>query len=415
MSPVVYNDTLEAVNHILSVLDVLRQFKSLDTVLDRILLEARRLTCADAGTIFMVEGGRLVFAHVHNDTLFSDEDVIKHGYLKASLPIDDTSISGYAANHGVVVSVDDAYAIAPSFPYQFNTRFDERTGYRTRSILALPIKSSTGSVIALMQIINSQSPDGQHVPFSAEDQTLLNLLAGHAASFIENAIVTRELVLRMNKMAELRDPSETGMHVQRVGAFAAEIYHRYAKLRGVADDEMKRRKDLLQIAAMLHDVGKVGVSDLILKKPGKLTFEEFETMKLHTLFGARLFAHPVSELDAMAYEVALYHHAKFDGSGYPGLVQNVMEDSLVGLVPLAGHDIPLSARIVSLADVYDALASRRVYKPAFPEDMTLAIIRDGTGKHFDPDVVSAFFDIHDIILAIRDKFGNIASNQLLNT
>jgi HD-GYP domain-containing protein (c-di-GMP phosphodiesterase class II) len=118
----------------------------------------------------------------------------------------------------------------------------------------------------------------------------------------------------MIKMAEIRDPKETGPHVNRVAGYATEIYQRYAKKKNLSEQETKRNSDIFKMAAMLHDVGKVGISDLILKKPGRFTDEEYALMKSHTLLGAKLFINKQSEFDDMAAQVALTHHESWDGN-----------------------------------------------------------------------------------------------------
>ncbi len=130
----------------------------------------------------------------------------------------------------------------------------------------------------------------------------------------------RAIMLRMIKMAELRDPKETGMHVNRVGAYSVELYERYALKRNIDKKEVQKNKDILRMSAMLHDVGKIGISDNILKKPAGLTAEEFAIMKTHTYIGAHLFHDKESEFDEMALTVALNHHEKWDGTGYPGFM-----------------------------------------------------------------------------------------------
>lgn len=394
----------EAIFRVQEIMRGVRELKCLDAILDRLLFEARRLVGADAGTIFLVEGESLVFSYVHNDSLFSADDVTRHTYQNASLAIDGTSLAGHAARHGRPVVIDDAHALTPDTAFRFNKSFDARTGYRTRAVATLPLTSTRGRVVAVMQLINPQDATGAPVLFCADDLALLGLLADQATAAIETGLVTQEFVLRMGRMAEMRDAAETGAHVKRVGAYAAEIYHVLAARQGLPAPELKRRKDMLRLAAMLHDVGKVGISDKILGKPGPLTPEEFAAMQRHTLFGARLFTRPSSEVDAVALEVALHHHQRFDGTGYPGRVTDPFTETIAGNAPLGGTDIPLFARITALADVYDALVSSRAYKPPFPEDETVAVLREESGHHFDPEVVAAFFSIHDVILAIRDKY-----------
>lgn len=142
----------------------------------------------------------------------------------------------------------------------------------------------------------------------------------------------------------------------------------------------------------MHNIGKIGIPDSILLKPGKLTPNEFEIMKQHTLMGARILSGSSSPLLRMAEEIAISHHEKYDGSGYP---YGVM-----------GENIPLVGRIVAIADVFDALSTRREYKEAFELDKTLSIMKEGKGKHFDPNLVDAFFDILDEILVIRENYSN---------
>lgn len=403
-SRLVFDKPIEAVSHILKVFAGLKELKGLDAILDRILEESRKLAGADAGSIFLVKDGRLHFSYVHNDTLFKAEDINQHIYLNASLPLDETSIAGYAASRGKILAFDDAYRIDPTYPYRLNTSFDEKTGYRTMSMLTLPVMNSQRQVAAVMQIINATDESGRPVPFSTEAKTYISLMANHAASAIETGIMTNELVLRMIRMAEMRDPAETGAHVQRVGAYCAEIFHKLAQRRGMPADELKRRKDLLRIASMLHDVGKVGVPDGILKKPGRLDEQEFATIKMHTLYGARLFAQSHSELDSLARDIALHHHQRYDGKGYPGKVDDLESDATSSEATFGGKDIPLGARITALADVFDALVSPRVYKEPWSLEKALNLIREESGRQFDPEAADAFLSIQDVIQAIRTRF-----------
>nr|WP_249115249.1 HD domain-containing phosphohydrolase [Desulfolutivibrio sulfodismutans] len=390
----------------------MRELTSLDAILERILSEARELSGAEAGTVFLREGDRLGFSYVQNDRLSGVENLTERVYQSASLPIDGSSIAGYAALTGQTVTIEDAWAIPEGAPYHFNIDFDKRSGYRTRSILSLPVVNSRGKVVAVMQLINAAGPHGRPGPFTPEAADYAALLTHHAAAAIETGLMTREMVLRMVRMAELRDPSETGPHAQRVGAYAAEIYHALALARGAGSGVLKRTKDLLSVAAMLHDVGKVGIPDGILQKPGPLTPGERAIMCRHTWHGAALFRDPASELDVMAADIAAHHHQRFDGAGYPACKGPLLPQEYLdqpdqpdgSLAPLAGQDIPLAARIVGLADVYDALISRRVYKQAWPDDQARAHIARESGGHFDPEVVRAFFSLGGVVTAIRERF-----------
>jgi HD-GYP domain-containing protein (c-di-GMP phosphodiesterase class II) len=209
----------------------------------------------------------------------------------------------------------------------------------------------------------------------------------------------------MVKMAELRDPEETGAHVNRVATYAIELYQYIAYKNDTPEKEIKKVKDILRLAAMLHDVGKVGIEDAILKKTTRLDDNEFEEIKRHTLYGAILFENSEfrSDWDDMAAEIALNHHERWDGTGYPGQVKVLSKDAPFNSGK-KGEEIPLTARIVALADVYDALMSRRSYKDSWPEEKALQHIEQAKHKHFDPEVVDAFFDIYDVIKAIREKY-----------
>jgi HD-GYP domain-containing protein (c-di-GMP phosphodiesterase class II) len=402
------HDAMPGIAKIQSIFTELSELRGMEAILDRILLEARKLCRAEAGTIFLVKGDRLVFSVVHNDLLFLGDGINKYVYKDVTLPIDDNSIAGYSANRKETLVIDDARAIDPAYPFSFNPLFDEQTGYHSKSMLCLPLINFQGQVCAVLQLINALDEQGNPVGFAPESISYVRLLGGHAAACIENGLATRELILRTIRMAALRDPAETAIHVQRVGAYAAEIYHRIALDRGVAGAELKRRKDMIRVAAMLHDVGKVGIEDAILKKPGRLSPDEFEIMKRHAQIGAFLFRRSTSELDIMAGDIALNHHQRFDGKGYPGRVADIEDVEAPTIGRMAGKEIPLPARIVALADVFDALVSRRTYKEAWSMEDALNVIRGESGRQFDPDVVAAFFSILDVIKVIREKYQDVS-------
>ncbi len=177
-----------------------------------------------------------------------------------------------------------------------------------------------------------------------------------------------ETILRLLSASLWRD-EETGTHIRRVGLLS-ELLARFAGW-SAADAEN------IRLAAPMHDVGKIGIPDAILRKPGPLTPEETQIMQTHTVIGAKILAGSNSPMLKMAEEIALNHHEKWDGSGYPA--------------GLAGHTIPESARIVAIVDVYDALSHDRVYRPAMAEEEVLAIMQQGAGAHFDSHLLAVFF------------------------
>jgi len=394
----------DIVRDILKVIEELNTLKDVDAILDKVLGEARAMTGADAGSIYLIEGDHLRFSYVHNDTLFQGPDASRHLYTDFTVPVNERSIVGYAAMTGETLVIPDAYALAEDLPYSFNKKFDLDTGYRTRSMLTIPLKTFQNRIVGVMQLINAQC--GREVrPFTADDIHYAPLFANSASVTIERGIMTREIILRMMKMAEMRDPKETGAHVQRVGAYTAEIYQHWARKKGRDEFTIKRTKDMLRLAAMLHDVGKVGISDLILKKPGRFEPHEAAIMKWHSVYGAALFATTTSELDVLCRQIAQSHHERWDGKGYPGrLPEDLSLARELCQEEIAGEDIPIAARITALADVYDALISSRVYKEAWPEEQVVAEIVKCRGTQFDPEVVDSFMAIQDVIRAIRAKF-----------
>ncbi|UDL05374.1 HD-GYP domain-containing protein [Marinobacter sp. CA1] len=197
------------------------------------------------------------------------------------------------------------------------------------------------------------------------------------------------IVQRLGRAAEFKD-NETGLHVIRMSLFSQLI----AREAGFSEDYAD---DLLN-AAPMHDIGKIGIPDAVLLKPGRLDQDEWQIMRQHAEIGARIIGEDGSRLLRMARDIALYHHEKWDGSGYP--------------YGLSGTDIPIEARIVALADVFDALTSERPYKKAWSIDDASALIREESGRHFDPELVEVFFRCLPQILQARTQWQetNTAAN-----
>jgi putative two-component system response regulator len=205
---------------------------------------------------------------------------------------------------------------------------------------------------------------------------------------------TRDMtIFTLAKLAESRDP-ETGEHLERVRNYCrliAQCLQDEPRFRRQMDDEFV---GLIYQTSPLHDIGKVAIPDRILLKPGRLTAEEFEIMKTHTTYGAAtleaaLEKYPGTRFLEMARDIAMGHHERYDGRGYPREV--------------AGDEIPLAARIMALADVYDALTSRRVYKEAYSHDRTKSMIVSESGTHFDPAIVDAFLVQEEQFMAVRQQ------------
>lgn len=192
-----------------------------------------------------------------------------------------------------------------------------------------------------------------------------------------------ETIFRLAKAAEFRD-NETAQHTMRIGVYSEIV----ARMAGCTPELCEQ----IRVASLLHDVGKIGIPDAILLKPGALTKEEFDVIKTHAEIGFRILEDSRSDLLLMGAEIAYTHHEKFDGSGYPR--------------GLGGVEIPLVGRITAICDVFDALTSHRVYKAAMPVGEALEILKEGRGHHFDPDLIDVFFDSLDQILVLKAKFAD---------
>jgi len=377
----------------------INQIKDLDILMEKILGEARRFVNADAGSIYIREKDDLKFSYTQNSTL---ERKLPEGakliYSTFTIPIDTNSIAGYAAAKGEALNIGDVYKLDGEVPYKFSRSFDKQSGYKTTSILAIPLKTIRNDILGVLQIINAQDENHLIVPFSEFDEKGMHHFAGIASMALDRAQLTRAILLQMIRMAEMRDPKETGAHVNRVASYSIEIYQEWARRRNIPTREIDVKRDILRMAAMLHDVGKVAISDTILKKPDRLTAQEYAAMKEHTVHGANLFLDQNSEFAEAAYEVALNHHERWDGRGYPGC------DAIGGCSPKKGEEIPLFGRIVAIADVYDALVTRRCYKDAWEDARAFKVMREEAGKQFDPELIEIFFACADSIQAIKSRY-----------
>ncbi|MBW1864848.1 MAG: HD domain-containing protein [Deltaproteobacteria bacterium] len=392
----------------------LNQVRDLDILMERVLECARSFVNADAGSIYIrnKDEDTLQFTYTQNDTLQErlpkDEKLI---YATFTLPINKESISGHVATTGRLLNIPNVYEIEPTASYHFGKQFDEESGYQTKSVITVPLKTRRGDILGILQIINAQDENKKIVPFTDSDEKLMLHFASTAAVALERAQMTRSILLRMIRMSEMRDPKETGAHVNRVGGYSIEIYEQWAKKHNLSREEFDRNRDSLRMAAMLHDVGKIAISDIILKKPSRFNKDEFETMKQHTFLGARLFLNSQSDFDEAAFEVALNHHERWDGRGYPGYIDVETVETLAGFTtpegkPLGkkGDKIPIFGRIVALADVYDALSSKRVYKEAWEESDVLATIEKESGAQFDPELIEIFYSRLNILRSIQNRY-----------
>jgi len=349
-------------------------------MLEMILLEARKLACAEAGSLYVLRDGRLRFVAAQNDRL--PESEISDVFLGAEIPVTTDSLAGFVASTVQVVNIPDADHLADNWPFRINRDFDASSGYHTRSVLAIPLRRPDGSCVGVLELLNRLDPEGGAVAFPNAEGTGILSLASMAAVTISNALLQEELkaahldtIIRLSVVVEHRD-NVTAQHVRRISRTARLI----AETMGLD----QRQVELIECAAPMHDVGKVGIPDAVLHKPGPLNTEERRIIEQHALIGADILGHPHNDLIATAHDIAVSHHERWDGGGYP--------------YGLTGTEIPLSGRIVALADVLDALLAQRCYKDAYSKGTALDIIRSESGKQFDPTVVEAFFRVADHVL-----------------
>jgi putative two-component system response regulator len=264
-------------------------------------------------------------------------------------------------------------------------RAEEFSGYVYFLLL-----TSHGSIDEMVQGLSVGADDFITKPYKSEE-ILARLRAGERILSLETRDVA---IFALAKLAESRD-SETGGHLERVQYYCRTLAQEMAlleKYQNTIDSEFIR---LMFQTSPLHDIGKVGIPDAILLKPGRLTPEEYTVMKQHTTIAANTLNSSLKKFPGvsflkMARDIAESHHEKFDGTGYPK--------------GLKGEKIPLCGRILALGDVYDALISRRIYKPGMPHEEAKQIILAGTGTHFDPDVVQCFLNRESQFIAIRNRF-----------
>ena len=385
-------------------------------LLDRVLLKARQMTGAEAGLIFIVrKTGKqdwLVANSIQNDR-------IKLSKADFRIPIVPTSIAGYVASTGETVLIDDLYAIPKNVPFDFDQSFDKATGYRSRSMLAFPLTNFQRKVIGVVQLINRHSGrKKQPVAFNDKQADLILPFNHIVGRVIERADMLEQInkrnidlrvknkTLRQQQMQieELHKDTESAFMVSiRLLARAAEVHdedtgnhiircneyaYLMAKKVGMPEDFCKE----IHYSAQLHDIGKMSVNSAILTKRGRLDEDERFEMNQHTTYGHQILER--SDRLQMAAEIARSHHEQWNGGGYPE--------------GLKGEKIPLSARILAIADIYDALRSERAYKPAFSHEKTYNILTVGDDRlipteHFEPRLLDVFKTYHEEFNQIRKR------------
>lgn len=346
---------------------------SLDELLMLLVDEAKVVLNAERATVFIVDK--------KNKTLWSR---VASGTETIRIPL-DRGIAGHVATTGQLLNIKDVYKDP-----RFNPEIDKKTGYRTKSVLTAPMISTKNDVVGVFQALNQKGGG----TFDKQDEEVLTILADQAAGDIENAQLyqalrksTQETVIRLAGAVEYKD-HDTRAHLWRMSQYSAMV----ATEMGFDKEWVEN----LRMAAPMHDIGKIGVPDAVLNKPGKLTPEEWVEMKKHPVYGAEILKDSDNELMQMSATVALNHHERWDGTGYPNGIK--------------GEAIPIEARIASIADVFDALTSKRIYKPSWSLEEALQVIKNESGKQFDPKVVEAFLKVLPQIIPIMEAFAPRGEN-----
>jgi len=338
---------------LLEVGQAISSLMELDDLLLLIARETARVLKADRCTLFLLDKKR--------EELWSK---VAMGEEKIRLP-KESGIAGLVVTTGETLIIDDPY----SNPH-FNPEIDKKTGYHTRSLLCGPMRDSKGEVLGVFQVLNKL--DGA---FQEEDKELLEAVAAFSAIAIENARLYAELKKTFHSFIETLAATIDARHHLTAGHS-----HRVAKYTVGIAREMglpKKEIEILRVAAFLHDYGKIGIPDSILAKPGKLTEEEYAQMKRHPALTKEILSKIYLTDDYKGIPgLASTHHERLDGSGYP--------------FGLKDGEIPLGGRIMAVADVFDAITSKRDYREGMPYPEALEQLRKDVGKHFDPEAFDAF-------------------------
>jgi HD-GYP domain-containing protein (c-di-GMP phosphodiesterase class II)/HAMP domain-containing protein len=372
------------------------QIIDFDVQMGRVLLTVPQLIHAPMCCVFLPDGADFVLSYATRPEEAKEAGTSFIGYITQRTGLLAQAIE---ANEHTTISVEKLNSAHGSLV--------EAAGIVGAAAAAIAMKSGSGETLGVLFV--ARQPNTTHASFTEQELTDLRHIATLISTALERRALKEKMMWSKVRMAESRDPSETGPHVNRVSVTAVEIFDGWAKRRGMRQEDSQFSRETLRMAAILHDVGKIGISDLILKKPGKLTQEEYEIMKHHSVLGV---PHLPGNDSEDAREVAMHHHERWDGRGYPGAVsiENLSSDdqSLLQMqlpsTGMKGDDIPLFARMVAIADVFDALSSHRAYKEAWEPERVEQEMRKESGKAFDPELIEIFFERLDRIRAARARY-----------
>ncbi|HOJ49474.1 MAG TPA: HD domain-containing phosphohydrolase [Spirochaetota bacterium] len=367
---------------------ILSSYTEMDLILDRVVDDSIRIIGCEGATIYIKKGNHLEFMISKNIIIDKKIGGFENNVKKFTVPISNESIAGYVALNNEPLIISDVYDIPSNKPYKFLKVFDEMYQYRTKSMLTLPMNDNDNNVIGVLQLINLKDKNNNIIEFDERSMFVARYLSSIAGSVLKTTIYNSllrnsylEAIERLAIASEFRD-LETSAHVKRISEYSAV----FGELLGFDRERIIN----LKYASQMHDIGKIGIPDRILQKPGPLTVDERKIMEKHTIIGYKIFEGATSDVMKLSAIIALTHHEKWDGTGYPN--------------GLKGKDIPIEGRVVAIADVFDALVSKRVYKPAFDISKVISIMKEEKGKHFDPELLNLFFKNINRVVSIYDKY-----------
>ncbi len=356
-----------------------------DRLLEKIVDESITLTNADGCTLYLSDdSGSLHFTISKNISMkICLGGVTGDPVSMPPVPRDPSFVSAYAAINKKIVNVPDVYK-STEFDFTGPKKYDEENCYCTKSMLVAPLTNYEGEVLGVMQLVNAKDPEtNQVIAFDKKFDTLVHSLASFAAVAISNVRMIGEIRRRVAMLreanldaiyslamaAEAKD-DDTGDHVRRIQLYSIAL----AKKAGFTDE----KADEIGYSSIMHDVGKISVPDMVLKKPGKLTDGEFDVMKAHTEAGSKIL--PATSFFVVARDIARHHHERWDGNGYPD--------------GLKRGKIPIEARIVAITDVFDALTHKRAYKKAWTFEEAITEMKRCSGTHFDPRLMEIWEELY---------------------
>lgn len=333
--------------------------RNLDKLLALVMEETESALEADRCTVFIYDRER--------NELWSKVAAGTDGQEEIRFPA-HLGLAGYVVKTGEVLNIKDAYEDP-----RFNKEIDKKTGYRTRNILCMPMRNRKNEIIGVFQVLNKRSTF-----FNKVDEDMLAAIAAYAGVAIENATMAHEMkvsfdsfVKTLSSTIDARDPITAG-HSERVAE--------YATLLGEEMELQDSEIECIRYASLLHDIGKIGIREDILKKDGRLTEKEYRHIQKHVYYTHEILKNVHFERHLqLVPEIAASHHEKMDGTGYHR--------------GLKGKEILLPGRILAIADVFDAITSRRHYRNRMAFDKVLSILKRDSGTHFDPDCVNSFFNL----------------------